>query len=225
MRTFFLYILFANLLQNPLLALLLVGAVLYFSEARFSGRYFNPAKIFTTKQTIAELQKEIAVNEHNVAAQNDLGRILVENGKPAEGREHLRLALARMDDTAETQFFYGMACLKTGHEEEGRKHIEQAVEIDSRFLYGRPQTELARHELENSRFQQAIDWAERAVKINTSSVEAWLLLGQARQQSGATEKARDAYERAIAAHADLPRYLKLPNRKWLKEAKRAAKSL
>ena len=47
MRTFFLFYLFSYLLRNPLLALIIVGAIIYFSEARYSGRYFNPASYYT----------------------------------------------------------------------------------------------------------------------------------------------------------------------------------
>jgi len=225
LRTFFLFVLLNSLLRNPLLALIAVGAVLYFVEARYRGRYFNPGKVFYKKSTIRELQRRVQVNPHDVEARNDLGRLLVEEGRDGEAREQLEAAIRRMSESPETHYYLGVSQLRTGSAEQGVANIEKALEIKPAFLYGEPHVALARHFLDRRDYQRAAEQAEAAVKTNTSSVEGWFLLGSARQGLGRTESAREAYRNAEEAFTQLPKYLRMANRSWRSRARRAAKSL
>jgi len=225
LRTFFLFYLLTLLLRNPLLALLIVGALVYFGDARYRGRYFNPAELYNRRNAIAELRRTVAVNDHDVAAHNDLGRLLVQQGRPAEALPHLEKAIARMDESPETHYFYGLALLATGREQEGVEHIERALERNRQFRYGEPQTALARHFLERGDAECARRWASEAVKVNTSNVEGWTLLAEAASRLGDPAEARRAFEQAREAFSLLPRYLKLPNRRHLARAKRGLRRL
>lgn len=224
MRTFFLFYLLTYLLRNPVLALLIVLAVVYLAEARYSGRYFNPAAYYTKRHTIRELERALTVNEHDVGARNDLGRLLCDEGRYAEAREHLAKALQRMADSAETNYFYGVALIETGSAEQGIQHVLTALQISPRFLYGRPQLTLARHYLERGDAAAAETRAGEAVKINTSSVEGWVIRARARQQQGDDTGARQAWSSAVEAFDGLPRYLKTAARSWRKQAHRALRS-
>ncbi len=225
MRTFFLFYLLTSLLRSPLLALLIVLAVFYFAEARYSGRYFNPSAAFGKRRTIRELERQLSMNPHDVAARNDLGRILVEDGKFDEGREHLALAIKRMAESAETNYFLGIALLRTGDESGGLEHIGTALEINARFLYGDPQRVLARHYLDKGDLERAAEFAAESVKINTSGVEAWDILGDAKLRRQDRAGAREAFGSALQAYDGLPRYLKPGGRKWRAEARRSLKKL
>jgi len=224
LRTFFLFYLLASLLRNPLLALLIVLAVVYFAEARYSGRFFNPGSFVTKRRTIHELERTLKINEHDAAARNDLGRLLVDEGRYPEARDHLARAIQRMDDAAETQYFYGLALMKTGQTEDGVTHVLRALEISPRFLYGEPQLTLARHSLEQGDAAEAERRAGEAVKINTSSVESWVIRARARDQLGDPTGAREAWSSAVDAYDGLPRYLKMASRKWRTQARRGLRS-
>ncbi len=225
MRTFFLFYLLSYLLGNPLLALVVVGLIFYFGEARYRGRYFNPAKFASKRRTITELQQRLSINEHDAEAHNDVGRLLVDASRANEAMPHLERAIARMPDSAETNYYYGLCLLDAGRVEEGRKHVERCLEINPRFRYGDPHLALARSELAGGRAAQAAEKAALATRLNTSSIEGWVLLGQAKETAAETTSARAAYDSAVEAYGHLPRYLRLPNRRWLRAAKKARRSV
>ena len=70
----------------------------------------------------------------------------------------------------------------------------------------------------------AAEWARKAVKLNTSSVEGWLTLARAEKKSGNAGEAAAAYASATNAYGHLPHYLKLASRSFAREAKREAKA-
>ncbi len=221
MRTFFLFYLLSSVFRSPLLALLVIGVVFYLSEARYRGRYFNPGSFMNQRNTLRELASSLELNDHDVAAHNDLGRLLADQGKYQQAAEHMAKAIRRMDESPETNYYHGLCLLKTGHEQEGREFIRTALRINKRFLYGVPQVVLARNLLEHGDYHQAIDWAEAAVKLNTSSVEGFVVLGEARARVGDAAGASEAYKGALEAYRHLPHYLRLANRRWAKQAKKA----
>jgi tetratricopeptide (TPR) repeat protein len=224
-RTFFLFYIVNFFLRSPLLALAVVLLIVYMTEARYSGRYFNPAFFARRRGAIQELQQAVSENDHNVAAHNDLGRLLADAGKFDEAAGHMRKAIVRMEESAETNFYHGLCLLKSGQAEEGRRFVEQSLEVNPRYNYGKPQVVLAREALERNDTPAALEWSTRAVKLNTSSVEGWVLRGEAELASGDRQAAAQAFESANQAYSDLPHYLKLREKKWLKEAKKAAKSI
>jgi tetratricopeptide (TPR) repeat protein len=219
-RSFFLFIVLSRVLGNPLIALVVVAAVAYAIDARWNGRWFDPRGLFRRRQAIHELRQTIERNEHDAAAHNDLGRILAQQGRYEAALPHLERAIRRMEEAPETNFYYGLCLLNTGRREEGERSIRRSLEINPRFLYGEPQTVLARTRLEHRDADGAQRWAREAVKLNTSSVEGWVLLGRAENDRGDATAARDAFAKAKDAYKHLPAYLHLPNRKWLVAAKR-----
>jgi tetratricopeptide (TPR) repeat protein len=224
-RTFFLFYLLTWLFRNPLIALVVVAAVVYLADARWRGRWFDPSRLFRNRRAIAELRRTISLNEHNAAAHNDLGRLLALEGKHEQAREHLERAIRRMDDSPETNYYYGLTLLQTGQRQEGERLIRRALEINPRFAYGEPLVTLARVRLEAGDAEDARKSARDAVRLNTSSIEGWVVLARAEQRLGDRDAARKAYESARDAYRHLPAYLHLPNRKWLVAAKRGLRSL
>jgi len=224
-RTFFLFYIVNSFLRSPLLALAVVLAVVYLSEARVSGRYFNPLAFARRRSAVQELRQAIADNDYDVASHNDLGRLLADAGKFDEAAAHMAKAIERMEESPETNFYHGLCLLHTGKPAEGSAFVERCLEINPRYGYGKPQLVLGRHALENGDRKRALEWAERAVKLNTSSVEGWVLAGEARLAEGDSKAATEAFERAKTAYRDLPHYLKLSEKKWLKVAKRIERTV
>ncbi|MFQ5479220.1 MAG: tetratricopeptide repeat protein [Candidatus Binatia bacterium] len=225
MRTFFLFYLLSSLLHNPLLALLLVAVVAYFLNARLSGRYFNPARIYNRYSAVQELRRTLRLNDNDVGAHNDLGRILADQGKYEDALPHMVKAIERMGESAETNYYLGLCRLMTGDCERGISDIRRSLEINPGFLYGQPFVTLARHYRANDINDEALEAASQAVKINTSSVEGWLIAGEAHEASGDTAAARESYRAAGEAYEHLPRYLRLANRGFARQARRALRRL
>jgi len=222
-RTFFLFFLLSRLLGSPLLALVVLGAMAYLADARWNGRWFLPGRMWQRRQAMADLRRTIERNEHDVGAHSDLGRLLVQQGRYEQAFPHLERAIRRMEESPETNFYYGVSLLHTGRSDEGERRVRRALEINPRFLYGEPQVLLARTHLERDA-EEARRWAEQAVKLNTSSVEGWVVLAEAEQRRGDEAAAHRAFEQAKNAYRQLPAYLHLPNRKWLVAAKRGARA-
>ena len=224
MRTFFLFYILSTLLGSPWLALVVVLAFVYLADARWQGRWFDPRRLFRNRQAIGELRRTISLNEHDVSAQNDLGRILAQQKKYAEALPHMERAIRRMEESPETNFYLGVCRIETGQTAEGERSIQRALEINPRFAYGDAHLFLARHYLKSGRFEDARRWARETVKLNTSNVEGWVVLGEAERGAGDAAAARKAYESAREAHRHLPAYLKFPNRRWLVAAKRGLRT-
>jgi tetratricopeptide (TPR) repeat protein len=223
-RSFFLFALLSHVLGNPLVALAVVLAVVYLADARWNGRWFDPPALLKRRQAIRELRQTVERNEHNAAAHNDLGRLLAQQGDYRGALPHMERAMRRMEEAPETNFYYGLCLLNTGRREEGERSVRRSLEINPRFLYGEPQTLLARTNLEHNDVEEGRRWAREAVKLNTSSVEGWVLLGRAEERRGDAAAAREAFTQAKNAYKHLPAYLHLPNRKWLVAAKRGERN-
>ncbi len=204
---------------------MIVGLVVWLTNARVSGRWFNPASLWRRHNTVNELKKLLDVNDHDVGAHNDLGRILVDKGRHAEALPHMEKAIARMDEAAETNYFLGLARLHTGDTERGLADVERALEISPGFLYGEPRLALARWYTEAKRPREALEQARMAVKINTSSVEGWLIAGEAAAALGQNDEARETLGQARHAYQHLPAYLRLPNRLYAVRARRLLKKI
>jgi Tfp pilus assembly protein PilF len=224
LRTFFLFYLLNTLLGSPWLALVVVLAFVYLADARIEGRWFDPRRLFRNRQAVAELRRVISLNEHDVSAHNDLGRMLAQKGKFAEALPHMERAVRRMGEAPETHYYLGMCRIETGAIEEGERDVQRALQINPRFAYGDAHLYLARHYLKRGHFDDSRRWARDAVKLNTSNVEAWVVLAEAERNAGDAATARKAYEQAREAHRHLPAYLKFPNRRWLVAAKRGLRA-
>jgi len=225
LRTFFLFYVLSYFLRSPLLALVVVGLLFYVAEARYQGRYFNPSSFFSKRNTIRELERTVTTNEHDVAAHNDLGRLLAEQGKYSQALPHLERAIQRMDDSAEANFYYGLCLIKTGQSADGERYVRRALELSPHFLYGDAELALSKYVLSQGRAEEALDHARKSVRINTSSVEGWLTVASSERALGNSAEARKAYQRAVEAYDDLPHYLRLAARKHRAEAKRELRSL
>jgi tetratricopeptide (TPR) repeat protein len=225
MRTFFLFYLLNALLGNPFVALLVLGLGFWMVEAQWSGRYFNPTSWLQRRTEMQGLADRVKNNPHDVSAHNDLGRLLFLRGKTRAALEHLRKAVVRMDDSAETQFWLGRALLAEGSNTDAQTHLRQALELEPRHNYGQPWVVLARALFEAGAHEEAAKAAASAVAINTSSVEGWLLQGLARKQAGEHEEAKRCLEAARTSFDGLPRYLRPQARTFMRQARKAAREL
>lgn len=225
MRTFFLFYILQYLFGSPWIALVVVGLVLYFAEARYSGRFFNPVRVVTAGSQIRELQHRLDLNPWDAAAHNDIGRILCRKKSFQKAVPHLEKAAKRMGDVAETNYFLGLALRGSGREEEGAERMLKAVGLDSRFGFGEPHVQLAEHFLKKGDTERAAQHARSSVEINTSNVRGWLLLGKSLQESGETARALEALNEAIDAYRALPSHLRMEARSAMLSARKLRRKL
>ncbi|HUJ78974.1 MAG TPA: tetratricopeptide repeat protein [Nitrospiria bacterium] len=214
MSKFLLFALLTMLTGSPWTALLVVLALSLIFDYHYMGVSRSAVSWIKTAGEIRELQADVSLNPHNAAAQNDLGRLLILNGRAREAVAPLERAIERLDDLDETNYYLGLAYLNTGREQEGEARIEKALAINPRFRYGEPYLRLGEHYLHTGRYDDALAMLRTQGEIHTSSVEGLYLLGETHRHMGDPVQARDAYRASLAAFRQSPRYKRREERRW-----------
>jgi tetratricopeptide (TPR) repeat protein len=211
---FLLFALLTFLTGSPWTALLVVLAIYLLFDFQYLG--FARSAVGRIKATgeIRELQADVELNPHNAAALNDLGRLLILNGRVQEAVAPLERAIERLDDSDETNYYLGLAYLKTGKEREGEARILKALELNPRFRYGEPYLRLGEHYLNKGRHDEALAMLLNLGEIHSSSVEGFYQLGETHRRMGNLAQARDAYRKSVAAFRHSPRYKRREERRW-----------
>ncbi len=216
---FLLFALLTFLTGNIWTALLVLLVISLLVDLQYVGLFRSVISRFKTAGEIRELEAVVALNPHNAAALNDLGRLLILNGRAREAVAPLERAIARMDDSDETHYYLGLAYLKTGREQEGEAHIIKALELNPRFRYGEPYLRLGEYYLEQGRYDDALAVLQKLGVIHSSSVEGLYRLGEVYRRRGEIERARESYRHSAAAFRHSPRYKRREERRWLWRAR------
>jgi len=221
MGKFLLFALLTMLTGSPWTALLVVLALYLLFDFQYLGFARSAVGWIKVAGEIRELRSDVSLNPHNASAQNDLGRLLVLNGRAQEAVAPLERAIERLDDLDETNYYLGLAYLKTGRERDGVARIEQALAINPRFRYGEPYLRLGEHYLTMGRYDDALAMLKQQGEIHTSSVEGLYQLGETYRRMGDPAQARDAYRKSITAFRQSPRYKRREERRWVWRARLA----
>lgn len=200
--------------RSPLLAIAAVIAAYYYFDKRYLGLFPRITGMFRDSRELGELMKEVRINPHNAASHNDIGRILVKRKQFNEGNEHLKLAIERMDESAEANYYYGVSLVETGERDEGVKHIMRSLEINPRFGYGEPYLYLARKYAETGENEKSLEMLKRLKQVHTSNVEGFVLEGEVLSRMGKKDEAVKSFQNAIDFYRTSPAYKKREQRKW-----------
>jgi tetratricopeptide (TPR) repeat protein len=199
---------------NPLLALLVVLLLAGTGYGYLTGGLFRVPRNLERWSTIRRLQRVVATNPHDAVARADLGRLLVEAGRPARALPHLEAAAARAPEVAETLYYCGAARLGVGDLAKGRPLIEQALARDPKLRYGEPYLTLADFFLGHGRAPEALPDLERFTAIHASSVEGRYKLARAALAAGDPQRARGALDEAVAIYRASPPFKRREERLW-----------
>src|SRR5215831_7250557 len=204
MRSLFLFGLLTCMTGNPILALVLVALISLAGYGYVSARIFQVPRAINRWLAIRELERAVKINPHDANARADLGRLLLEAGRPASARPHLEAAHARAPEVTETAYYLGAARLQLGDEAGGRPLIEEALARDPRIAYGEPHLRLADFYLDRDRAAEALPHLEHFIAMHASSVEGQYKLARACVATGQTKRARAALDEAARPTAGRP---------------------
>jgi tetratricopeptide (TPR) repeat protein len=199
---------------QPLLSLLVVLLLTGGTYGYLTGRLFRIPEAFERWRTIRELDRTVRTNPHDAAAQSDLGRLLVEAGRPARALPHLEAAAARAPDAPEVLYYLGAARLGLGDLAGGRPLIEQALALDPKLRYGEPHLALANYHLRRGEAARAVPHLEEFTALHASSVEGRYKLARAYRATDQVSRARAALDEAIRVYRDAPRFRRRQERLW-----------
>lgn len=213
MSKFMLFILLSWLFGNPFIAIIVLLLIVYFIDRRYVGVFPSISKPFKRSRSISRLRQQLSVNPFDVSSKRELARLLLERKKFREAYDLLQEAKSASETSAEFWDDLGTAALGLGRIEEGEEQILHALSLNDRVKYGQPYLHLASAFREKDP-QKALHYAAKFGEIQSSSSEAYYLLGSLYQSLGSKEEARQAFNESIAVYRSLPKYKKRQERQW-----------
>lgn len=207
------FFLLSWLTGNPIIAILVVLFIVYILDRSFVGIFPSLSKPFKRLSQISKLRQQVAMSPHDVSSRRELARLLMERKKYQEAYDiflHVEQALANSADYWSDR---GISALKLGLLTEGQRDISQALAMNDRVKYGEPYLQLALT-LATSEPELALQHAANYSEINSSSIEAYYLLGKLYKSMGHMDKAKLAWSEGSGIYRALPKYQKRKERKW-----------
>ncbi|MGZ4164531.1 MAG: tetratricopeptide repeat protein [Tumebacillaceae bacterium] len=213
MSNFFIFSLLWGLTGNPIIAILVLLAIVYFVDRRFVGFMPSMIKPFVQRSRMSQLRNTIRLSPHDTSSKLDLARLLIEKKRFEEAAQLLQTASKVMPDSAEVLYDLGYCQLKLGQVVEGESLLLKALEINPRVRYGEPYLRMS-EAVAATQPEKAMRYLEEFRGIHSSSIEGYYQMGQLYTALGNKQQAQQAYSEALAIYRGLPPYKKRSERKW-----------
>jgi len=153
----------------------------------------------------------LAVTEKNGAMENDLGNLLLQEGRVEEALPHLIRAVAFATDYPLPHFNLGNALLATGNVAAALRQFEIQVALQPNDPF--PQYNFGLVLLDHGLAGDAMPHLEKAVQMRPESADYHLKLGDACRQTGRAAEAIGQYDKALQIR---PRHLQTAsNLAWM----------
>jgi tetratricopeptide (TPR) repeat protein len=207
------FVLLWRLLGNPLLALLVLLAVVYILDRRFIGFLPSFVKPFKRGRRLSQLRQELTANPHNTGSKLEAARLLIEKKRYKEALDYLEQVRPIMDDSAEVLYEIGYCYLKLGDVEEGERIVLQSLEMNPRLKYGEPYLRLG-EAVASMHPERAIGYLEQFRREHSSSCEAYYKLGKLYARLGRQREAGEAFRETGQIYRSLPKYKRRTERRW-----------
>ncbi|AIQ63810.1 hypothetical protein PSTEL_12660 [Paenibacillus stellifer] len=213
MGKIFIFVLLWNLVGNPFLALIILLAILYVLDRRYVGIFPSVTRPFRRARQISRLRTQISLNPNDVTSKFELARLLAERKKYREAQELLLQIEDRYEHSAEYWTDLGYANIRLDRLEEGEQQMLRGLEINPRVQYGRPYLRLA-EAFRHSDRDKALRYLREFQDIQSSSSEAYYLLGNTYRALGQSAEAKQAFSESVTVYRSLPKYKKRQERGW-----------
>lgn len=210
LRTFFLFYILSAL-SNPLIAILIILVIYLLVDRQFIGLLPDVFRPIRRRAKQRALRRTLAINPADADSHFELGSILVEERKWRQALPHLEIAVERLKNS-QAHFQYGVALFRSGQEDEGKHHLEKALELNPKVGYGEPYLYLAEYALKRKQDVDAIPGFTEALELY-SSTDVSYRLGRLFEQAGDIERARKMYQEASASYRGSPKFLRRRHRR------------
>jgi len=213
---FLLFGLLLSIFGNPVIAIIVLIAILYLLDRRFVGLSPSLVKPIRRLGRIRRLRQELDMNPNDLTAKLELAKLLIEKRSFRQARELLEPLREReaVEQSAEYWDDLGTALLRTGDLEAGEAAVRRALEINPRVKYGQPYVRLAA--IVGARdLPKALRDMESFQQIQTSSCEGYYRLAKLNVLLGRKDEAKRALDEAIRLYRMLPKYKKRQERRWM----------
>lgn len=171
MRFFLYYLIFRVFLGNPLLAIIIIGAIYLIIDRRFIGLFPDFLRPFKRKSRIKFLEEQVKLNPANVDAYRELGQLNLEGKNYNQAIKYFEKCLSKMDEYADIHFYLGKALYFSGNKKESYQEILKALELNPKIGYGEPYIYLLEYELNNNAQREKIgDYIEKVERFGTPEI-------------------------------------------------------
>jgi len=168
---------------------------------------------------VHSLRQQVDLNPANATARAQLAEIWLAKRRPRRAIPLLQQALERDAGSAELRYLLGVAYLRAGQADNALEPLSEALAKDQKLRYGSAYLAIADALVAVGRTDEAIEAYERYVKINTSSLEGYVKLSDARHKKGDKAGTAKARTEALDTYRVLPPYQRRRQLGWWLRAK------
>jgi tetratricopeptide (TPR) repeat protein len=148
-----------------------------------------------TNLAIGHLKASVRINPNYANARNNLGRILLMDGRDDEALAELQQAVSLDPNLADAHYNLGYALLAKGRVGEALDHFQAQVNLQPGEF--KPENNMGTVLLQNGLASDAIPFLQKAVEIRPADAGAHYLLGNALYRTGRVAEAISQYEKTI----------------------------
>lgn len=208
------WIILTSITGSPLLSICIL-LVFWWTLDRVTFRFLpSPVRWLARWQRAGRLERTILGNPHDRRSRFELAEIRVEQKRYRKALELLRPNLEAGDDDANTLFVMALACLGSGHTEQGELFLSEAEKSDPHFRLGAIDLERGRWRLARGDAKGAREALERFCNVRKGTVEGRVLLARAVERSGDDGKAALIRQEAWNEYVAAPRFQRNMERFW-----------
>lgn len=202
------------MIGNPFIALLILLIILYALDRRYVGMFPDIGRPFKLNRRLSRLKQDLSIHSHNTSGKLEAARILIEKKRFAQAKAYLEQIIPIMGDSAEVLCELGLCHLKLGELEVGEQLMLRALSINPRVKYGEPYLRLGEAFLKADP-GKALHYLESFRKEQSSSCQAYYLLGKLYNELGRKEDADRAFREIPEIYRVLPKYKRKQERRWV----------
>lgn len=183
----------------------LLGASLGFAATTEDWRRIGYGALFAALTAISLAGASVARPYVNISG-GEVGierkaEHALDQGHPEEAVEAYRRAIESYGETARLRYNLGVALQRTDENKKAARAFAHAAELaptDENYSSAAAETYLfvASRALQTARYEEAIDYVERAHEFTEPSAKSWTTIGVAHRELGHDDRSRDAFERA-----------------------------
>ncbi|GBF33876.1 hypothetical protein DCCM_2987 [Desulfocucumis palustris] len=213
MKIFGLYIILSLLTGNPILALVLLLVIFFFAERRFIGVLPDIFKPMRRANRVRQLKKVIQVNPADAEAYLELGETYFRQEKYGKAYDFLKNASKKMTGHPLYHFYLGASLYHLGNAEEGRKELEQALEINPKGSFGEPYVYLLEIYIEQKQPEELINNTYNRL-LSYGSTKTFYQAGKLFLKYKDMNRARRLFRETVDNYEASRGALRKANRRW-----------
>jgi tetratricopeptide (TPR) repeat protein len=213
MNKFFIFVLLSYITRSPLLVLVIMLLVLFFTERRFVGILPDVFEPWRRAKRIRQLKKDIAINPANADSYLELGESYFRQGKYGKALSFLENASGKMAGHPLFHFLLGASYYNSGRGKQGKEEIEKAIRANPKANLGEPHLYMVRICLEEKQPDENVEQAFSQLLLY-GTPRIFYQAGRSLLAANDRERARRLFRETIESYEACHGALRRSYRRW-----------